>query len=459
MRSFIEYCSFFTEAVSAVSLGTGQLQKPNGVTGESRVDILRRMIKKKKPLELVKGGMVVVTDINGAMKALDDFEDNPTNFQLTTNKGIIVLSKLRKSEVFGGGGAGAGGGTEQTKNVESAQCLWCAAMLEVGPSTAFEEFTNKVLKSASKNVSVDASMDEMLGISDAWKRSAYLSAQLLIREGYIKKGMTFHRGDKLMKEIYSTKDLAYKLQGLSSLKDDKWNPGDIWATTPAFKIKDLQTDSIRALLKSILDQFIKRALVGISLKQVQKKAQSHEYNIVLPPDTDDYRVLNFGAKSMKTGRGDFWSTKGGEVYYDDGQLTIKDNSAFGSIKAEIKAKTARGGGAGWGYIADTAKQVFNINLPSPPGSVVAGKIAKGDRREIKKMYDVVSEVEQISLVDFTAQIMQKDAPWIHAKYGVCLFLYPIAKFGGQKANRFITKIVNYAGSKSEDSSAYVKIYS
>ena len=29
---------------------------------------------------------------------------------------------------------------------------------------------------------------------------------------------------------------------------------------------------------------------------------------------------------------------------------------------------------------------------------------------------------------------------------------------GRKANRFITKIVNYAGSKAEDSSAYVKVY-
>jgi hypothetical protein len=29
---------------------------------------------------------------------------------------------------------------------------------------------------------------------------------------------------------------------------------------------------------------------------------------------------------------------------------------------------------------------------------------------------------------------------------------------GPKANRWITKIVNYAGSKSEDSSVYVKVY-
>jgi hypothetical protein len=39
--------------------------------------------------------------------------------------------------------------------------------------------------------------------------------------------MTFHRGDKVMAEIYAKKTVAFKNNGFSPLKDDKWNPGFI----------------------------------------------------------------------------------------------------------------------------------------------------------------------------------------------------------------------------------------
>ena len=63
-----------------------------------------------------------------------------------------------------------------------------------------------------------------------------------------------------------------------------------------------------------------------------------------------------------------------------------------------------------------------------------------------------------SYESFEKEIAAKDVYWIGSKLACLFVLYNVDKNTGPKANRWITKIVNYAGSKSEDSSAYVKVY-
>ncbi len=443
------------------NLGSGELGKPNSKTGEARTDILRKLIQAKKPLELVKGGSVVVGDIDGAMKAIDQYEKDGSIFALLDTKGnSIKITQLKKSAPFGGGGSGAGGGTIQTAIAESAQCVWNVAMLDLGVATPIDDYTDEVLTKAFSKVDVGkTSLKEVLGIDDAWKNSAYLSAQLLIKEGYIKKGMTFHRDSKLMKSIYAAKNVAFKNNDFPKFTDDKWNPGDIWAVAPNFDIKSLNTATVRGLQKSILENFVNRTCVGISLKKIVKKAKAKELNVELPPDTDDYKVIKAAAKAIKSGRGDIWSSKGGTIQYDDGYLMVKDNSAYGSIKAEIEGKTARGGGVGWGYIKDSAKQTLRLVLPEVKTIArAAKKIAKGDKKESEKMFKLMAQVEGTTQKEFDQNIKTKKGDWIHAKLGTLYMIAAVEKFGGRKTNRWITKLINYAGSKTEDSSAYVKIY-
>lgn len=443
------------------NLGSGELGKPNSKTGEARTDILRKLIQAKKPLELVKGGSVVVGDIDGAMKAIDQYEKDGSIFALLDTKGnSIKITQLKKSAPFGGGGSGAGGGTIQTAIAESAQCVWNVAMLDLGVATPIDDYTDEVLTKAFSKVDVGkTSLKEVLGIDDAWKNSAYLSAQLLIKEGYIKKGMTFHRDSKLMKSIYEAKNVAFKNNDFPKFTDDKWNPGDIWAVAANFDIKSLNTATVRGLQKSILENFVNRTCVGISLKKIVKKAKAKELNVELPPDTDDYKVIKAAAKAIKSGRGDIWSSKGGTIQYDDGYLMVKDNSAYGSIKAEIEGKTARGGGVGWGYIKDSAKQTLRLVLPEVKTIArAAKKIAKGDKKESEKMFKLMEQVEGTTQKEFDQNIKTKKGDWIHAKLGTLYMIAAVEKFGGRKTNRWITKLINYAGSKTEDSSAYVKIY-
>lgn len=458
MLNLLSFAKYLEEGTN---LGSGELGKPNSKTGEARTDILRKLIQAKKPLELVKGGSIVVGDIEGALAAIDQYEKDGNIFAvLDTKNNSIKISQLKKSSVFGGGSAGAGGGTLQTAIAEAAQCVWCAAILDLGLGASIDSYTDDVLTKAFKKVDVGkTTLKEILEIDDAWKNSSYLSAQLLLKEGYIKRGMVFHRDSKLMKAIYQAKNVAFKNNDFPKFTDDKWNPGDIWAVAPNFDIKSLNTATVRGLQKSILEHFVNRTCVGISLKKIIKKAKSKELNVELPPDTDDYKVLKSAAKAIKSGRGDIWSSKGGTIQYDDGYLMVKDNSAYGSIKAEIQGKTARGGGVGWSYIKDSAKQTLRIVLPEIKTIArAAKKIAKGDKKESDKMFELMQKVEGTTRKDFDKNIKTKPGDWIHAKLGTLYMIEAVERFGGRKTNRWITKLINYAGSKTEDSSAYVKIY-
>lgn len=456
VKTFKEYL-----LLEGVGLGASELLKPNSATREKRTDILRDLIKAKTPLDLVDGTSAIVIDIDAALAAIDQFERDNKNFDLVTSRGLIKNTKLKKSKVFGGMISGAGGGTDQTRITESAQCLWCAALLEVGAKTPFENITENDLRAGLRKIHVDAKFEEMLDMSDEWKMSAYLSAVKLIEDGYIHRGMEFHRGSRLMKAIYVAKNAAYKNNDMRPISDDKWNPGDIWAADPRVDVRKLDSTSIRGLQKSILEEFVNRTLVGISLKLVKKVAKTKEYNVKLPPDTKDYTVNRFGAKSLRSSRGDFWSTKSGEIMFDGSSIIqIRDSTAFGTIKGEIVGKTARGGGAGWGYIATAIKQVFRANTPNirEIANTARKAIDRKDSRALKQIYDVISKVENMSYEEFLSGIANKDAAWVHAKYGTCIFLQHVAK-GGPQANRLVTKIVNYAASQTEDSSAYVKVYS
>jgi len=455
MESFIDYL-----ISEAVKLTPNELKKPNSKTGEPRIDILKREIQKGSPLELEKGGtfLAIPNELNFA--AIDQFKKDGKAFLLVDKNGkSIKVSDLKKGAVFGGGGSGAGGGTAQTAIAESAQCVWLQAMLDHGYQHDVSYFTDDILKAAFKKVDVgNTSLDKILNISEDWIKSSYLSGQYIIKNGYVKKGMKFHRDSAVMKGIYKIKNAAFKNNGYPKFTDDKWNPGDIWATAPDFKLKELPDDSIRSLNRKILDLFVSRRLVGISLKKIVKAAKHKDLNVKLPPDTDDYKVKQLLLQGAK--RGTFWSSKGGTIIYDDGKLLIKDNSYLGINKVEIVGKTARGGGAGWGYIMHASQAALKKSLP-PHAKIkqTAIAIAKGDKRSTKLFWDMTRTMyPNMSEEEFQTELATKDAGWISAKLGALYIITSIHNNMGPKANRFITKLINYAGSKTEDSSAYVKIY-
>jgi hypothetical protein len=86
---------------------------------------------------------------------------------------------------------------------------------------------------------------------------------------WLKGKYTFYRGKSLMNQIYEQFN-KLKAKDNINLANDKWNPGDIWAS----KISTLPNfDNLIELNKFISDSLKKGTLIGISLKKVGKSAK------------------------------------------------------------------------------------------------------------------------------------------------------------------------------------------
>jgi hypothetical protein len=462
MLKLISFNSFLIEGTKLVP---GELKKSatgGPFAGTPRTEILANKVRKQEPLTLAKGGEFIVIDVQAALASIEQFEKDGKAFKLIgKNDTQISSSDLLKTKEFGGG-AGAGGGTKQTAIGESAQCVWMAAMLEIGHAMPIESFTDEVLTKASKKASVGkTTLKEMLAIDDSWKMSSYLTAQYAIKNNIIERGMTFHRDDGLMKAIYAAKNKAFKNNDMRPLKDDKWNPGDIWVADADFKMKELNTATVEGLNDDILDLYLQKRLVGISLKKVAKGVTSTEKNVERPPETEDYVYTSSEIKSRV--RGEWYTNKGVSILFKGGQLNLRANSAYGSHKAEIKGKGARGGGISWGPMTDASKRIYGKDLPK--NSVMkkeAQNIAKGNKSAIKNFTKLLQNVDKkISEDEVKKEISnlgseKEAAVWIHGKLGGLYVIEKVIK-GGQKANKFITQIINYAGSSTSVSSAYIKL--
>ena len=463
------------EFITEAPLGPADLAGKNNETGELRVEILKKLIKKGTPIKMVpgkghKGDLYTVTDKKAALNALDKFTRDGKSFSLGTNDGKNVLSShIFKSRLFGGEMAGAGPGTKITAETESAQALWCAAVTAEGKGKPFEHYTDEILsKHTNRAFTGGTNLKTMLAIKDEWKMSSYKSAQVLIKAGYINKGHTFHRDDRVMNGIYSIKKDAYRNSDLKNLNNDKWNPGDIWAVSKDYKEDDLPTDTIRGLNKHMLEQFNLRNVVGISLKGIMKgDGQFKEYNKEVPALTDNYKLERLQVKGAK--RGTFWSTKECNITTKEGTiLDLKANKNLGTMKIEIKGKGARGGSIGYGPVEDTAdivklpKMRTNNDLIKLAKLITSpvGKNGKHDRKTLtarRDFYNRVSKYEKMTRKVWDEEIEKKDTQWVHAKLGGIEILDLVNNASTIKANRVVTRMINYAASKLEDSSVYVKV--
>ena len=459
----MKFKSFIQQPLTeGTALTPANLGEKNSKTGEDRIDILRDLVRGSKPLELAKGGTVVVTNIDDALHHIKNFKKNNNHygrqgFPLETNGGTVMSNQLLKSKVFGGGGGGAGGGSANTKRNESHNAVMLHAMLEHGYKQPLEFFTNDILKNAYKLAKVDAKWDEISAMPDDWMLSSYNISQALIEKGYVQKGHTIHRGSSEMIRIYAKKNEAYKNMGVKPLKDDKWNPGDVWAISKGFDIDSLPTDSVDALNTAILEAYLDRTLVGISLKGPMVKTVPIKENNIDKSLLKEYKYVAF---ELETKGGSYWSAKNATLKYSGGALQFRDNKHFGNIKAEKKGKKAMGGGLSWGIMSDYLGRYGRKYALKPHTQYVkkvAKKIERGDERAIKEYYKYFNYFyNNVSYDEFVKELKQKQGHWISAKFAITYLSYQMHQLGGRKLNELVTNFVNYAGSELSESSAYVK---
>lgn len=442
-----------------------QWDKPNSQTREDRLDILKKLIKNEVPVALTDGSDVTFKNDKVNFDAIKEWEKDKksTGFSLLTkDKKIIKSGKIGKAAVFGGAGSGAGGGTRQTALAESLQCIYLASMLKNGiKDVSF--FVPDELKATMNKVDIGStSFEDAMELDESWHASAYYSAVQIIKGGFVNKNHIIHRESRTFKAIYAAKKTAFQNSDMPVLTDDKWNPGDIWAIDPKFKLSDLDVSSISGLNLSIKKLFEERTVVAISLKKVlnPKSIKTEVKNLDIGvADKHSYTRSTLKAEGIRTAS--FWRSKMGYAYFDKtNKADIRTSAYLASINMEIILKTARGGRAGHQQIIYGAKKFMNFRFPENRELVVtARKIENGDKREIKKFYDMAKVVvKDLTKDEFESGLLSADLGKIHSKLGATMVTYMLEKNRGKKANDFISYIVNYAGSKSEEASVYLKVY-
>lgn len=464
MKSFL---SFLTEEASMgfVKLTPAEWRKPNTAHPEkkARTDILIDAIKSGTELHYaIDGKAFKLKNNKDNIDAVEQFKKDGKVMTLFLDNGqTITSSQIGKSALFGGG-SGAGGGTANTAIVESAQCLWLAAMIRENRLHDIEYYTPEKLSAAWKHVNVGkTTLKECLDLSAAWKLSSYLSAKKIIQEKFVNRSHKFHRDSRDMQIIYKMKDEAFKNEDNNKISHDKWNPGDIWAIKDGFDVSALDNTTVAGYNAALVKAFNDRDVVGISLKAVKKIPKIVIYNLE-EAALDQHRVTGIELSSK---RGTFFSSKTVNIVADNKYIVkISANSYMGTLKLELQGKTARGGGAGWGVAQNYAKKLMAERLEDNKSlKAVAQTIHKGGsnaKKLAKTFYAMAKNIDKDigDYKSFEEELLKKDVGWIHAKWGCTVLAHMIYKRRGKRADDFMSAIINYAGSKLAESSVYIKVY-
>ena len=214
------------------------------------------------------------------------------------------------------GSGGSGGGATQTAIVESAQCLYCALAFNVLGGEIEEEELIPIDKfeEAQKSIEIgsNVTLDKMLGIANAWRKSSILGANKLYdtingSSPPSKGEYRFYRGagiDDTINEAYKLIKADKVVKESDSIKDkvpqmeDKWNPADIWIARKGFVANDIikaaSTNLVLNLNNFLIEKFSGEDLIGVSLKKITGTA-----HILTMNKTEDRHIDGAGFGGAK----------------------------------------------------------------------------------------------------------------------------------------------------------------
>ena len=423
-----------------------------------RIDLLKNKIQKKESLTTFDNKKVTIIDSN-FLKSLD--ATNPdllepyggrNPIKIKTTNGEIALNQLGKTKEFGGGG-GSGGGAQSTAINESAQCLYASLAFNVKKKKiTAEDLTPENLKKAFRFISIGkTSLDQIMSIGDDWVQGSILGANILFDNFYSDRNMYFHRDSKFMNSIYNAKSKAFKKSYGANVQNDKWNPGDIWMTS-SNNIKFVD-NNLYELNDQIRDLFIKKQLVGISLKKMIGNAKIKVYNFDKSSDVYKYQGYNLGSRG-------FFNSIDNYILTSDGKIQTRAFSEDSSWQAEIKAKHAAGGKMSLGPINMLLKELKLKTLPE--GKKITSIARKPDKKFYQEFYTLYKKygdgsVDNINEFIKAVENTKKPNSFRFSKFMSIKFL-DIIESNKTKSDDIIAGMFKYASSSSDFSSVFVKIY-
>ena len=463
--------SILKEDFSIVLNEISKLSYANILERTPRLPLLKKKFQNKSPFTNTKTGEdLIITKITIGDEEftpdsdLSSFEEkfkNNQNVTITHSGGVSKLSILAKTKEFGGG-SGSGGGTANTKTQESSQALVNSLRQNEGTLSLNNLSNTENLKKAYNNVDVDESLEKMINFiqNSDWKESLVGTANILANK--FGTDYTQHRGSSFVNNLYDQYNKLRKEDeriGKGRIGSDKWNPADIWMVKEGLEstLNNLitSTTDLDELNVLLLQQYLDKNLIGVSLKKTDLSPKTSEYNTTgLTQNIDyvygGYKPLNF-------------STKSTFIFYDKNDNEIEFRS-FPAFAGQIKGSKAAGG-----KIGETALNVVfsNLNLPQleNPKSVTNENFIElwnkfSDQSLNEKTLN--QNLQDISNSKTRGQDYTKGEAgakdWLQSRYFGLQVLDRIDKAGSQEAkNQVMVDMLKYAASNSNWSSAFIKI--
>ena len=434
--------------------------------GGDRAHLFVDKINNKEEFELEDGSKVII-DPDASIEAIElllqrEYGRNMIFYDMEGNK--LSLSKFTKTSEFGGG-AGAGGGSVDTRIMESAHCYACAIAyyIKQGPineddllgATSSEQFTQ-----AQQHVDVDAELDEIEDFFDRKPQwySSIVKATNKIYELFPNKEYKFHRNSEQVEILYNAwkqslerdeKSIEY-----SKMKDDKWNPADIWLFSPNALATEW-SGNLEVLNGQIADLYEDGELIGVSLKMIKKK-DDPETKTFNDPDIEkenyEYEGYNSSPNSANS-----------EIKFKGGVAVARMFSKTRSFNIEIKGRGAAAGKGGHEAI-DTI--LTRNGLGALPDNKEVEEAFTGEVSEespLKKYYDKLYYlydrfVENIAIDKFAEKFQHETPAWRVGKFYSLTLIEILEENKPNPTNEIVNDIMRYAYSSTKDSSKFIKIY-
>ena len=453
--------------------GKDKIASAGKYSGKSRKQIILEKIKNKEPFSIgnTTGGSKVIGT------SLDD-----TSFPFilsTKSSGDIAITKLFKDPDFGGG-AGSGGGAEDTKITESGQCYYTSLVFNVIKRPLKKtDYTTANLKKAAKFVQATIKLEEFLkkGPQDWFDNDIYGRTANLIYQKYARKfkGPVYcHRGSQFMDNVYKAKALVMKTDKFSapgSFSNDKWNPGDIWLSSLAPSSKPFDKAETWAELNQMilesageLNTSKGTTTLGVSLKKLGVKGKVDTYNSAKRKHNVSVKFKNFTFGKS----GDFFSSIDVYIRFDVAEVQLRAFNSTSAWQGEIKGLAAAGGKIGGGNLNYYLEKDAKKSIGYPGDNKPKGKSwseTPASKVDINKMYALyvkfnkiqTAKIPTVSLSEFKKRLKEKGASFQFSKNMCLMFLNSFVDSSPIIRNKISTEIVRYAASNTEISSFYIKV--
>ena len=407
---------------------------------------------------------------------LGEFEKDKTRIKIELKEESVPKTFDKPSGV----NKGSGGGSGNTKIVESAQCLYCDLAFNVYNAEIVEDsLIDKVhFEQAFENIEVDATLEEMLSMASAWKKSSILGANKLLNtlprgnyKFYRNKGV-----DVAINEAYNrikndkVSVLAENISDSVPASEDKWNPADIWIAKDGFNINEIKKHSttgkgntglVLNFNKFLIDKFNDKELIGVSLKKITGNADIEPMNL-----TKDRKIakVGFGAASFNYDSLDTY------IDFKSGSSTSIQFRNFSGSKGSwqgevgIKGSSAKhgkiGGGAIWEVIKSHGITVGNGIDNNTQLYTDLGNPSK-TKDYAEKIYDLLNSVPAddrkmgSNRTQEVNDIISNGQRWMYSKYLGLSLIDKIKRHA--KSDEIVQDIYLYASSQHTLSGVYYKL--